>query len=94
MNTVASALATLSVTSTATDVTAATATLLLLLVEALMRLLYLVAGAATVASLHTTEIGMQLHVPLTKTPIGNTATATSATASASATSADRPFIGQ
>ena len=59
-----------------------------------MRLLFLVAVAATVAALNTTEIGMQLHVPLTETPIGNTATATTATASASATSADRPFMGQ
>ena len=49
MNTVASALATLSVTSTATIVTAATTTLLLLHMEALMRLLHLVALAATEA---------------------------------------------
>ena len=59
MNTVASALATLSDTSTASIVTAATTTLLLFHMEALMRLLYLIALAATVAALHTTEIVVQ-----------------------------------
>ena len=59
-----------------------------------MRLLCLVAVVATVAALNATEIGMQLHVPLTEISFGNTATATIATASASATNADRPFMGQ
>ena len=42
------------------------------------------AVAATVAALNTTEIGMQLHVSLTETPIGNTATVSISTAFSSA----------